>query len=209
MAGCKLRRGGASRGAMGRFEYLIGLISLVVGLGLTDLAVSLDRLIKQRDRVKWEGLTLTTAGFAAFTLVWIWYNVWSLKSFEGFSGFWFYLTLLAEMLLLFLGSAASLPDAEELGAGEGLNLRAYYQDNKAYIWTLFALFHSSYLLRWLYFLSIAHKPLTLRVVAYGAMDAAPVVLCVALAFARPRAVQWALLAALIGLRATTVWGMSL
>ena len=112
------------------------------------------------------------------------------------------------MLLLFLASAASLPDAEVLAAGDGLNLRAYYQHNKAYIWTLFALFHSAYLLRWLYFLSLAHRPVTFRVAAHGAMDAAPIVLCVALAFARPRAVQWALLAALIGLRATTVWSVS-
>lgn len=68
---------------MDRFEYLIGLVSLIVGLGLADLATSLHRLIKQRTRTRWDGQTLATAALAAFTLIWIWYNVWDLRRFPG------------------------------------------------------------------------------------------------------------------------------
>src|SRR3546814_2648487 len=66
---------------MDRFEYAIGLISIIVGLGLADLAMSLHRLLKQRERVRWDWVALATAGFAGFSLIRMWYQLWTVRDF--------------------------------------------------------------------------------------------------------------------------------
>lgn len=193
---------------MDRFEYLIGLVSLIVGLGLADLATSLHRLIKQRARVKWDALALATAGFAGFMQVWIWYNVWDLKGFSGVGGFWFYLSLLLEMTLLFLAAAACLPDESELAEGEGRDLTAYLARHRRYIWILFALFFTSYDLRVVYFAS-RHGTISLPALLWIALMTLPIALCVASALSRRRAIQWGLLAVLIGLAAASAIGLTI
>lgn len=193
---------------MDRFEYLIGLVSLIVGLGLADLATSLHRLIKQRARVKWDALALATAGFAGFMQVWIWYNIWDLKSFSGVGGFWFYLSLLMEMGLLFLATAACLPDEAELAEGEGRDLTAYLARHRRYLWILFALFFTSYDLRVVYFAS-RNGVVSPRELIWIAAMALPIALCVASALARRRAIQWGLLAVLIGLAVASAMGQTI
>ena len=193
---------------MDRFEYLIGLVSLIVGLGLADLATSLHRLIKQRARVKWDALALATAGFAGFLQVWIWYNIWDLKAFPGVGGFWFYLSLLVEMGLLFLATAACLPDEAELAEGEGRDLTAYLAQHRRYIWTLFSLFFTSYALRSVYFIS-RHAVFQTREMLWIALICLPVALCVTSALARRRATQWGLLAVLIGLASVSAIGLTI
>lgn len=193
---------------MDRFEYLIGLVSLIVGLGLADLATSLHRLIKQRTRTRWDGQTLATAALAAFTLIWIWYNVWDLRRFPGVGGFWFYLSLLLEMTLLYLAAAASLPDEAELADGEGRDLTAYLARHRRYIWTLFALFFTSYALRSLYFAS-RDGVLAPQELLWIALTCIPIALSVASALARRRAVQWILLLALSGWALFSAIGLSI
>lgn len=39
---------------MDRFEYAVGLISLIVGLALADISVSLHRPLKHRAEVRWD-----------------------------------------------------------------------------------------------------------------------------------------------------------
>lgn len=180
---------------MDRFEYLIGLISLIVGLGLADIATSLHRLIRHRSSVRWDWIALATAAFAAVTMVWIWYNIWDLRDFAGVDGFVFYLTLLAEMFLLFLAAAACLPDERESDARKGWDLSAYYDRTHGYIWTLMALFHASYLLRWIYFAGLSGPLLEAMTKRAPGMllVTGTTALCVALIFARGRRWQWALL----------------
>lgn len=193
---------------MDRFEYLIGLVSLIVGLGLADLATSLHRLIKQRTRTRWDALTLATAALAAFTLIWIWYNVWDLRNFPGVGGFWFYLSLLLEMTLLYLAAAASLPDEAEFAEGEGRDLTAYLARHRRYIWTLFGLFFTSYSLRSLYFVS-RDNVLAPQELLWIAMTCIPIALSVASALARRRVVQWVLLLVLSGWAVFSAIGLNI
>lgn len=196
---------------MDRFEYLIGLVSLIVGLGLADIATSLHRLIKHRSRVRWDGLALATAAFAAVTMVWIWYNIWSLRDFAGTGGFLFYLTLLIEMFLLFLAAAACLPDESELSEPDGWNLTAYYTRSHGYIWTMLALFHTSFLIRWIY-LAVGYGLTTRSLLEHWAevlMMLAPVALCVALIFARGRRLQWGMLVVLTIVKIAPLWNLTL
>lgn len=193
---------------MDRFEYLIGLVSLIVGLGLADLATSLHRLIKQRARTRWDAQTLVTAALAAFTLIWIWYNVWDLRGFPGVGGFWFYLSLLLEMTLLYLAAAASLPDEAELAEGEGRDMTAYLARHRRYIWILFGLFFTSYTLRSVYFVS-RDGVLAPRDLLWIALTCIPIALSVASAHTRRRVVQWILLLALSGWAVFSAIGLSI
>lgn len=193
---------------MDRFEYLIGLVSLIVGLGLADLATSLHRLIKQRARTRWDALTLATAALAAFTLIWIWYNVWDLRGFPGVGGFWFYLSLLLEMTLLYLAAAASLPDEAELAEGEGGDLTAYLARHRRYIWILFGLFFTSYSLRSVYFVS-RDGVLAPQELLWIALTCIPIALSVTSALARRRVVQWILLIILGGWAVFSAIGLSI
>lgn len=193
---------------MDRFEYLIGLISVIVGLGLADIAISVHRLVKQRAVVCWDSLALTTAAVAAVTMVWIWFNIWDLRGLREFGTFWFYLTVIVEMFLLFLAAAAVLPDEKELESEQGLDLAVYYRSNRAYIWTMLGLFHAAYATRWIYFISgsvlggVAPVSDTLIGVGYVVT---PIALCVALAYTRRRAIQWLLIVTLIGAKLALFW----
>lgn len=196
---------------MDRFEYLVGLISLIVGLGLADIATSLHRLIKHRSRVRWDGVALTTTAFAAVTMVWIWYNIWDLRDFAGIDGFVFYITLLVEMFVLFLAAAACLPDESELAEPEGWDLSAYYARSKSYIWSMMTLFHAMYLTRWLYFVSLDSRGLA-ELIHHSIevlLMASPLALCAALIFATGRKLQWALLIVLMVLKTAPYWNLSL
>ena len=197
---------------MDRFEYLIGLISLIVGLGLADIAISMHRLIKQRAVVRWDPLALTTTAVAAVTMVWIWFNLWDLRGLREFGTFWFYLTVIIEMFLLFLAAAAVLPDEKELESEDGLNLTAYYGRNRTYIWIMLGLFHAAYATRWVYFLSdniLAGQAPVMQTLLGLAYVLSPIALCFALAYTRRSVHQWLLIFALIGAKLALFWTLTL
>jgi len=54
--------------SMSQLEYLIALVSIIVGLGLTDLARSLRELVRPGREVRWHWLPLAWAAIA-FTVI--------------------------------------------------------------------------------------------------------------------------------------------
>lgn len=133
---------------MDRFEFAAGLFSLIVGLGLADMGISFHRLIKRRDAVRWNPLALATAAYAVLLLVTMWYDLWGLRAFPFTTNFWFYLGLLAELFVLFLFAAGTLPD----DSIEGLDLYAYYDRQQRYLWTLLLIFQTAFTAHWVYFM---------------------------------------------------------
>ena len=121
---------------MNPFEYLIPLISVLVGLAIADLATSLHRLLRGRNRVEWDWLPLATALLALLSVLDLWwglYGAWDAASWT-FGGF---LPLAALLVVLFLINAAALPDDVP---SEGLDLQAFYESNSSYFWFLFAIY---------------------------------------------------------------------
>ena len=59
---------------MNPFEYLLPLISVIVGLSITDLATSLHRLLRARRRVEWDWLPLATALLALLMVLNAWWD---------------------------------------------------------------------------------------------------------------------------------------
>jgi hypothetical protein len=189
---------------MDRFEYAIGLMSIIVGLGLAALAMSLHRLLKHRAQVRWDGLAIGTAAFAAFTLVRMWYQLWSLRDNVEVTNLMFYISLILEMFLVFLAAAAALPDESD-PAPERWDLRAYYERHSRYVWTLFALFELMYISHFLYFVhasGLEGPPLSLWL-RYMLL---PLVVLVTLAATRSRRLHAGLLGLVFALEVVNSWG---
>ena len=88
-------------------EYITALLSIIVGLGLTDLARSFRELVRPRRRVDWHWLPLLWAATTFLMAVQLWWNSFSFLE-EATSEFFF--VNLIDFLLLYLTCAFALPD---------------------------------------------------------------------------------------------------
>jgi|APHM01.1.fsa_nt_gi hypothetical protein len=121
---------------MSQLEYLVALISIIVGLGLTDLAQSVRELIRPGYAVKWDGLPLAWSAFVFLFTILLWWNGFSVlesASSAGEAGPRF-LSYLLLFFLLYLCCAFALPDPDwetsVAGSGDGsepaVDLEAFY-----------------------------------------------------------------------------------
>jgi hypothetical protein len=129
------------------FEFALGLFAVLIGLAVADIATSFHRLVRIRTKVFWDPLTLLSAVYVLLLAVSMWFDLWGVRNFAAVRHFLFYLAIVADLFVLFLLAASSLPDDAE-GAAD---LRAYYAENRRYFWTLAALNQLGYLLLGLYF----------------------------------------------------------
>jgi hypothetical protein len=117
------------------FEYIVQLVSILVGLALADLALSLHRLLRARGRVRWHWHAPVTALVLVLLMLDVW---WGLRLLEQARVRWtigLFLPMLVSLLGLFLLSAAALPD--DIPA-DGVDLEAHYAENRRYFWGLFS-----------------------------------------------------------------------
>lgn len=122
------------------FEYAMGLFSVLIGLAVVDVATSFHRLARVRRSIKWDPLTLIVAVYTLCMAVYMWFDLWGVRHFEAARRFPFYLILVATFFALYLTAAASLPDE----ANATTDLRAYYEGNRRYFWTLQTIFQALY-----------------------------------------------------------------
>lgn len=104
------------------FDYLSVLISIVLGLGLTELLSNVHRLIQARDRVTFHWLPLLWGGIIFVALVQWWWAAFGLhRQLEW--NFFFFLLILLIPVLMYLAAASVLPTVE---AEQTVDLRTYY-----------------------------------------------------------------------------------
>jgi len=118
---------------MSAFEYTSVLASIIIGLALVDILVSLNRLIRAGPQIRWHWAAPATALLVSLTLVQSWWGNYSPEDAAMTIGQ--FLPLLVELVILFLLAAAAFPD--EIPAG-GLDLKLYYHANGPYFWSLFS-----------------------------------------------------------------------
>jgi len=123
---------------MSQLEYLIALVSIIVGLGLTDLARSLRELVRPGRTVHWHWLPLTWAAIAFLAIVQIWWQSFGFLQNEALSHAAVFTPVLLGFLLLYLICAFALPDPDRTDFGddappqpgaverEALDLEAFY-----------------------------------------------------------------------------------
>ena len=113
------------------------LISIVVGLGLTELLLTFHQLVRARRRVTWDALPLAWALLILIAAVNFW---WGIRALMSHAGGWLTATFMLAMIspvFLFLACAAALPRVEP---GERLDMKAAYAEER----TAFLLFFFGY-----------------------------------------------------------------
>jgi hypothetical protein len=175
------------------FEYAMGVFSVLIGLAIADIATSFHRLMRSSAAVRWDPLTLAAALYTLCAAVYMWFDIWGVRHFGATRHFLFYLALVAELFVLFLAAAASLPD----DAQGNVDLRSYYMRNRRYFWSLMTLFQLGYTALGAYFAGsyFARLPRTLIVLLWARM-AAPLVISLLLLLLRSRIAHYVGLALL-------------
>ncbi|MCC8361631.1 hypothetical protein LK996_00845 [Lysobacter sp. A6] len=120
---------------MSPFEYELVLVTIIVGLAITDKLVSLHRLLRSRTKVHWHWLPLIAALLVLLTLLQFWWGFYRLGRIEVWNQYGAFLLLLLQLILMFLLACAALPDDER----DGFDLAEYYARNRRYFWTLFSM----------------------------------------------------------------------
>jgi hypothetical protein len=118
------------------FEFLTAFVAILIGLAIADLATSLHRLLRARERVKWDWATPAAAALVAIQVMAQFWAFWFSRG-EKVYTFASTFALAAVLALVFLIASAVLPD--EVPA-EGIDLRAFYEKNRRYFWSLQALY---------------------------------------------------------------------
>jgi hypothetical protein len=127
------------------FEYALVLISILMGLALADVVVSLHRLVRSRQPVKWDGRVIIAASLVMLEVIRMWFAQWTGRDLAIAVTFGVYLGEFIQILLLVLLAYASLPD----DLGETCDLGEFYERNRRYFWSVFAAYQASYFVLWL------------------------------------------------------------
>ena len=169
------------------FEYATGVFAVLIGLAIADIATSFHRLLRSQSRVVWDPLALGAALYALCMAIYMWFDLWDVRNFAATRDFLFYLFLFAQLFVLFLVAASSLPDE----AGDSINLRDFYAANRHNFWLLVVLFQFGYVGAGLYFIRGEIGPLTLvQTVALIAQMTVPLILALILLATKSRLVHY-------------------
>jgi hypothetical protein len=130
---------------MGPFDYLLTFAAIILALAVSDLVVSLHRLLGAGERVRWDWLAplaALTAFLKILTQWWAWYQ---LRGQAGAITFELFVLLVASVAVLSLMASAALPDEA------GGDLRGYFEQVSRRYFALLAL---NYPLVWLFLLGL-------------------------------------------------------
>ncbi len=119
---------------MSQLEYLIALISIIVGLGLTELARSLRELVRPSRRVRWHWLPLLWAANLFLLILQLWWSSFTVLQQDVFQRALAFLPYALLFVGLYLLCAFALPDEEWTGyapdadapTDEVLDLESFY-----------------------------------------------------------------------------------
>jgi hypothetical protein len=154
--------------------------------------------------VKWDGRVILCVVLVIITITGMWFEVWTIRSVKAVLSYPFYLSLFLEFMVLFLVCAACLPDESE----KNCDLVAFYERSRTYLWSLFALFQTSFFLHWLYFAGLQMSDRR-RTLVLGVWVGLPIFVFALLAIIRSRWIHYLALLALIAYRLLNYWNFTL
>ncbi len=120
---------------MSPFEYLSVLVSIIIGLAITQLLSAAARLIQVRQRVRPHATTLLWMATLFLIDTQIWWAAFERRDYTGWNFFLFLLYLLMP-ILAFLLSFLVVP---ELGDEDEIDLAANFAGNRPWFFGLLAL----------------------------------------------------------------------
>jgi hypothetical protein len=109
------------------FQYLAVLISIVLGLGITQLLTGVGRLVQARTRVAHYWVVTLWIGLLLLIHVQSWWAMFDMRDHRGWT-FGKFLLVLLHPSSLYMMAALALPDVAEATGEDGrrLDLRAHY-----------------------------------------------------------------------------------
>jgi hypothetical protein len=114
---------------MDAFSYLSVLLSIIVGLGMTQLLTAGGRIIRHRGAVRFYWPPILWAALIVLIFVQMWWTMFGLRAIHDWT-FVDFLVVLMQTVTLYMMAAVVLP--EEIG-GEGVDLRAHYQAQQGWM----------------------------------------------------------------------------
>lgn len=115
---------------MGLFEFLMVLVSVVIGLGLSEILTGGANLIRVRDEVRFYWIHVAFQVGVFFALLQQWWEFWEMEGLGEIS-FVAVLAVLAPPVFLFLIASLLYPKH-----AEGADLEAYYFRQSPVLWGL-------------------------------------------------------------------------
>jgi hypothetical protein len=115
------------------FSYLSVLLSIVLGLGLTQILAATGRLIRHRERVRAHWLPMLWAGLLLVIYVQVWWSMYGLRLRRDWT-FLAFSTVLAQTATLYIMAAVVLPEQVEEG---GVDLGEYYDRHHRWFFSFF------------------------------------------------------------------------
>jgi hypothetical protein len=107
---------------MDPFSYLSVLLSIIIGLAITQLLQGFGRIIQARKRVKMFWPAIVLAALFVLIAVQMWWALFDLRERTTWSFFPF-LVVVLQTIMFYLTTAVMLP---EIGPGEAIDLQQYY-----------------------------------------------------------------------------------
>lgn len=180
---------------METFNYLVVLVSIVIGLGLAEVAGGMNRLLRSSGG-KHDPLIFGPPVLVSLMLVSMWFDVWAVRRISSIFGFPFFVVSFTQLMMLYLLAASCVPKA----TGEGAKLTSQnYEQNRPYFWRLFTIYQLLYVGFWVFFqIRKGASAVGLMERSFGPTGPAlPLVVGIGLALTRNRWVQGAGLVLLI------------
>lgn len=115
---------------MGLFEFLMVLVSVVIGLGLTEILTGGANLVRARDQVRFYWIHVAFQFGVFFALLQQWWEFWDMEG-VGEISFMAVLVILAPPIFLFLIANLLYPKNVE-----GVDLEEYYFRQSPILWGL-------------------------------------------------------------------------
>lgn len=151
---------------MTRLEYLLPLVSVLIGLAIADLVASLHRLLRAKDRVRWHWLPLHWAAVTFLILLAYWWSFYDVAQAAVWNNLFAFGSHIALLIILYLVAAAALPDRADEG---DLDLLEDYLRQRRYFFGLYALYFSYSLVDVWLRTGILWRPLNWLVLGYVAV----------------------------------------
>jgi hypothetical protein len=114
------------------FSYLSVLLSIILGLAITQLLQGLGRLLQERRRVRLYWPSIAWAGLLLVILVQTWWAMFGLRNQQSWS-FGGFAVVILHVTLLFLLAALVFPDFSQPG---GIDLRENYFGHSRWFFSL-------------------------------------------------------------------------